>query len=127
MMRCLLVLLLASASIAACSKPGPAPEKDVIAEALSQEGAFILDVRSPGEFAGGHVEGAFNLEVSQLDRMETILPDKERQIIVHCAAGVRSAKAKSALESMGYKKILDAQTPQAVAKAMGKPLVKSLA
>lgn len=109
---------------AACHDTGPAPEKDTVAAALAQEGVFVLDVRSPGEFARGHVEGAVNLEVRQLEQMETILPDKERQIVVHCAAGVRSAKATRKLEAMGYKKILDAQTPEAVAKAMGKPLVK---
>jgi rhodanese-related sulfurtransferase len=125
MTRRLPILLLALVSLSlGCSKAGPAPEKEVVEEALAQEDVFILDVRSAGEFAGGHVEGAVNLEVSQLGRMETILPDKERQIVVHCAAGVRSAKAASKLKSMGYKNVLDAQTPQAVARAMGKELVK---
>ncbi len=125
MNRCLLILLfLAGCGLTACNNAGPAPEKDVLAEALAQEGMVILDVRSTGEYASGHVEGAINLPVDELDRISTILPDKERQIIVHCAAGVRSARATKTLQGMGYKNILDAQTPQAVAKAMGKKLVK---
>jgi rhodanese-related sulfurtransferase len=120
-----LVLVLGSLASAGCAQRGPAPESNAIVEALAQKDVVILDVRSPEEFSGGHVEGALNLAVSQLnDRIETMVPDKDRQIVVHCASGVRSAKAKTLLDSMGYKKVLDAQSPQAVAKAMGKELVK---
>lgn len=118
------LLVLLAIGLAGCNNVGPAPEKNSISTALAKEGVFILDVRSGGEYAGGHVEGAINVPVGEIARVETMLPDKERQIIVHCAAGVRSAKATRELTAMGYKNILDAQTPQAVAKAMGKALVK---
>lgn len=120
----LLACLLVFACGLACNNAGPPPAKDVISQALDVPDVVILDVRSPGEFSGGHVEGAVNVPVSELDRVSTILPDKDRQIIVHCEAGVRSAHATTRLAEMGYTKVLDAKTPGAVAKAMGKPLVK---
>ena len=120
----LVVLFALSFSHAACKGAGPAPAKSAIAEALAQLDVFILDVRSPGEYAGGHVDGAINVPVDEIDRIEAILAEKDRQIIVHCAAGVRSARAVSRLKEMGYTKILDAQTPKAVANAMGTELVR---
>ncbi len=117
-------LLLTLTALSACNSGGTPPKTEVIETALAQPGVFILDVRSPGEFSDGHVEGAVNVPVSELARMKTILPETDRQIIVHCQSGVRSAKATKALQAMGYAKILDAKTPGAVAKAMGIPLVK---
>ncbi len=108
-----------------CKDAGPPPEKDVISEALAAEGVLILDVRSDGEFSDGHVEGAVHVPVAEVgERMPTIQPDKDKQIVVYCAAGVRAAKAETELRSMGYTKILNAKTPAAVAKAQGKDLVK---
>ncbi len=119
-----LLLLLGTLAGAACTKAGPPPARNEISEALSQPDVLILDVRSQSEFEGGHVEGAINVPVGELERIKTILPDKDRQIVVHCAAGVRSARASTALAEMGYTRVLDAQTPAAVAKVLGKPLVK---
>jgi rhodanese-related sulfurtransferase len=112
-------------SAVACKDGGPPPEMDVIAEALAEPGAMVLDVRSAGEYAGGHAEGAVHVPVKQVSaRMPTIQPDKDQQIIVYCAVGVRAADAEKQLRSLGYTKILNAKTPEAVAKAMGKELVK---
>jgi rhodanese-related sulfurtransferase len=108
----------------ACKDAGPPPAKDQIAEALAQPDVLILDVRSPSEWAEGHVEGAVNLPLGDLDQVATIRPDKDGQIVVHCAVGGRSAKATKRLKEMGYTHILDAKTPEAVGKAMGKALVK---
>ncbi len=119
------LIIFSSALVLSCADAGPPPEKDVIVEALAVPGNLILDVRSAGEYAGGHVDGAIHVPVSQVvDRMPTIAPDKEQQIIVYCAKGVRAEKAEKSLRAMGYTKILNAKTPGAVAKAMGKDLVK---
>ncbi len=119
------LLTAAILTIAACNNAGPPPKKDVITQALAEPNVFILDVRSPSEFAGGHVEGAINIAVADLSSKQALLPTaKDQQIVVHCAAGVRSAKAATALGEMGYTKVLDAKTPDAVATALGKPLVK---
>lgn len=97
---------------------------DPIAEALAQPEVVILDVRTPEEFAAGHVEGAVNLPVDAIEEFPASHPQKDRQIVVHCAAGGRSATATTRLTELGYTNILDAKTPDAVAKAQGKELVK---
>jgi phage shock protein E len=69
---------------------------------LVKEGAIILDVRSKGEYASGHINGSINISVDQLGSNFNRLPDKNKTIITCCASGMRSASAKKLLESNGY-------------------------
>jgi phage shock protein E len=69
---------------------------------LVNNGAVILDVRSKGEFNGGHIKGAINISVDQLGNNLAKLKDKSKPIITCCASGMRSASAKSILKSNGY-------------------------
>lgn len=117
-------LFVTALSSAACNSSGPPPKKDVIEQALAQPEVFILDVRSAGEFADGHVEGAVNLNGKDVSKVQTLLPNKSQQIVVHCKSGGRSAKASEMLAEMGYTNVLDAKSTNAVANALGKPLVK---
>ena len=71
------------------------------AELVSQ-GAIILDVRSKGEYAGGHIKGSINISVDTLNSNLAKLKDKNKPIITCCASGMRSASAKSILKSNGY-------------------------
>lgn len=72
---------------------------------LVKDGAVILDVRSKGEYQGGHIKGSLNIAVNQLRDNLHRLPGKEKPIITCCASGMRSASAKSILESNGYKNV----------------------
>lgn len=74
---------------------------------LVKEGAIILDVRSKGEFAGGHIKGAINIPVDALSANLGQLKDKNKTIITCCASGMRSASAKSILQSKGYTTVLN--------------------
>jgi rhodanese-related sulfurtransferase len=69
---------------------------------LVKEGAVIVDVRSKGEYAGGHIKGSINIPVDQLKANLGRLPYKEKAIITCCASGMRSGSAKGILESSGY-------------------------
>ena len=68
-----------------------------------ENGASIIDVRSPGEFASGHLAKAENIP---LDQIRTVLPrqahDKSQVLLLHCQSGMRSAAAAKALKNMGY-------------------------
>ena len=68
---------------------------------LVKNGAQIIDVRTPGEFKGGHIKGAINIPLqnisAQLGRIR-----KDKPVITCCASGMRSASAKSILTSNGY-------------------------
>ena len=69
---------------------------------LVKNGAIILDVRSKGEFAGGHIKGSVNISVDTLRNNLVKLKDKNKTIITCCASGMRSATAKGILQSNGY-------------------------
>jgi rhodanese-related sulfurtransferase len=69
---------------------------------LVAKGAMLLDVRSPGEFAGGHIDGAVSIPVQELAGRIDELGDKTGQIVVYCQSGNRSAMAKRLLESRGF-------------------------
>ena len=66
-------------------------------------GALVIDVRSPGEFNSGHLPVAINIP---LDEIETVLPkrvpDKNQVLLLHCQSGMRSGMAKKKLNGMGY-------------------------
>ncbi|MCK6610714.1 MAG: rhodanese-like domain-containing protein [Bacteroidia bacterium] len=79
---------------------GMGPKVD-FAELLAK-GGVILDVRSKGEFASGHVKGAVNIPVDQLAGNLKKLKDKNQPIITCCASGMRSASAKGILKQAGY-------------------------
>ena len=73
--------------------------------ALVKQGAIILDVRSKGEYASGHIKNSINIPVDQLESNLNKLKDKNKTIITCCASGMRSASAKSILASKGYKEV----------------------
>lgn len=72
---------------------------------LVKQGAIIVDVRSKGEFNGGHIKGAVNISVDTLSNNLGKLKDKNKPIITCCASGMRSASAKSILKANGYTQV----------------------
>ena len=72
---------------------------------LVKEGAIILDVRSKGEYAGGHINGSINISVDQLASNLHNFKDKTKPVITCCASGMRSASAKSILKSNGFTEV----------------------
>ena len=83
---------------------GPKGPKVDLAE-LAKQGAVILDVRSAGEYAGGHINGSINISVDQLSNNLSKLKDKNKPIITCCASGMRSASAKGILSRNGYTQV----------------------
>ena len=67
-------------------------------------GAVILDVRTPKEYATGHVKGSINIPVDQLRNKLNKLP-KDKAIITCCASGMRSATAKTILKANGFNEV----------------------
>lgn len=70
---------------------------------------IIIDVRTPQEFAAGHIDGAHNIPFDQIGQgIQSIKGlKKESPILIYCRSGRRSAIARGELEKMGYKRILD--------------------
>jgi rhodanese-related sulfurtransferase len=71
---------------------------------LVKDGAIILDVRTPGEYAGGHIKGSKNIPLQSLQQNLSKIP-KDKVIITCCASGMRSGSAKSILLSSGFKEV----------------------
>ncbi len=70
------------------------------AKKLVAEGATLVDVRSPGEFAGGHIEGAVNIPVQDFSARAREIP-KGKPVVLYCASGMRSGSAAGMLRSGG--------------------------
>jgi len=69
---------------------------------LVKQGAIVMDVRTKGEYSGGHIRGSLNIPVDQLNQNTHRFADKTKVIITCCASGKRSGAAKSMLKSKGY-------------------------
>ncbi len=86
--------------------------------------SVIVDVRSPGEFQMGHVQGALLLPLSDLMGGAALpVEDKDTPIVVYCASGGRSSMAQALLAQMGYSRVTNGGSPQEVAAVFNKPLV----
>jgi phage shock protein E len=68
---------------------------------LIADGAVILDVRTKGEYASGHVKNSMNIPLNELQGKLSKLK-RDKAIITCCASGMRSASAKSILKSNGF-------------------------
>lgn len=71
---------------------------------LVKAGAEIIDVRSKGEYAGGHIKGSKNIPVDSLENHISKLK-KDKVIITCCASGMRSGVAKTMLQNNGFKQV----------------------
>ena len=83
---------------------GFGPATDYVA--LVKKGAQIIDVRTPDEYSGGHIKGSVNIP---LDRLQQNLAKikKNKPVITCCASGMRSASAKSILQTNGYTEVFN--------------------
>lgn len=71
---------------------------------LIKAGATIVDVRTKGEYAQGHVKGSINIPLNVITANLKKL-DNSKPIITCCASGMRSASAKSILKSNGFQNV----------------------
>lgn len=72
----------------------------------NNEKALVIDVRSSGEFKNGHIKGAKNVPIAELDKkLDNLCPDKNNTVLVYCNSGHTSTKAMRILKSSGYEKI----------------------
>jgi phage shock protein E len=117
----LLAALLVSVALTSCSSSGGAPSlasatpaasapafgatlsAAEFASAMARPGTVLLDVRTPGEFGGGHLSGAKNLDVDSAGFRTALqaLP-KDVPYAVYCRSGNRSATALSIMKQLGF-------------------------
>ena len=74
-----------------------------------RNGALVIDVRTPEEFAKGHLDGALNIPYDRIsERAAELGTDKNRDIVLYCRSGRRSGIAQKTLEQMGFTSLLNA-------------------
>ena len=95
--------LLLPVLVAAATARNVAPD-DAYNMVSKQDGLYLLDVRTPGEFQQARLEGAHLIPIDQLVNRLTELP-KDRPILVYCAVGSRSAQVVNYLARHGYPEV----------------------
>src|SRR6476619_7380762 len=103
---------------------GAAPMREITLEsfvAAQRDGAYVIDVREPVEYVGGHVPGAELVPMAQLPAKIADLP-KDRPVYVICASGNRSLAMTDFLQRAGVQAMSVAGGTQAWAAA-GHPIV----
>lgn len=113
-----LVALFAVAGLAACS--GPSVEKIDMSSVTA-----VIDVRTPGEYTEGHLEGAANVDWQSDNFMEIFsqLPTTGTYVI-YCKSGNRAGQAQKALEAEGFTNVINAGSLQDASVATDLPIVK---
>lgn len=92
---------------------------------LKAQDAQLVDVRTPEEFAQGHLQGAVNMDFYAGDfqnQLKTL--DPEKPVLVYCRSGGRSGNAATMLGEMGFKKVVDLQGGITAWQAAGEPVQK---
>jgi rhodanese-related sulfurtransferase len=82
------------------------PETLLERSARHDASLVILDVRTPEEFAQGHVPGAKNIPHDQLaNRIAEVMGDKDKEIVLYCRSGRRAGMAAEILKANGFEKL----------------------
>lgn len=97
---------------------------DGFASDIKNPGVVVLDVRSAGEYASGHIEGAINIDVEAANFDTKIAKlDKTVEYAVYCHSGRRSAIAAEKMSKAGFEKITNLEGGIQAWQAAGFPLV----
>ena len=77
--------------------------------AVSPNSGILIDVRTAGEFAGGHLHKAINVPHTVIgDRIGALVTNKADRIVLYCRSGNRSGIALATLRAMGYTNVVNA-------------------
>ena len=75
--------------------------KNTAAQDMINNGAVIIDVRTSGEFQGGHVAGSKNIPLNMISSKVNEIKKMNKPVVLCCASGMRSSQATSILKSAG--------------------------
>lgn len=125
-------LLVASTTVAGCSSreasAGSDSIRDVDVAAAAQliaadDSVVVLDIRTPEEFARGHIEGAVNIDYMADDFAKKLaMLDRNRTYLMHCQSGGRSGKSLAKFTELGFKSVLHLEAGFAGWQSAGRPV-----
>jgi phage shock protein E len=113
------VLAVAASAVGCASAAEPTASAPIAADTI------VLDVRTPEEFAGGHLEGAELRDVSS-GELAAALPemDPDAAYLVYCRSGSRAAQAEALMEQAGFDDVTNLGSLDQAAAATGLPIVQ---
>ena len=92
---------LVATSVCVASPPSVTPQQVREMQAQKSAALYVLDVRTPEEFASGHVPGAVNIPYDQVASRVAEIP-KDKEVVLYCRSGRRAGLAAAELEKAGY-------------------------
>lgn len=125
LLRTVLLLALFGA-MPAMSAPFPAEVDVQQAAALQKEGALLLDVREPKEFAAVHAVGATLIPLGELpSRLDELKQYKDKPITVICRSGRRSARGSEILRDAGFSQVANIEGGTSAWESAGLPVARN--
>lgn len=130
-LRCMFLWSCAAAAVCGCgcgnpdagSVSGGQPAEQPAA--TLQSGGVLLDVRSPEEFASGHLRGALNIPHDRIaEEIAAAVPDKSVQVILYCRSGRRAGTALNTMKAMGYGNVSNFGGLEDARERLGLPVEK---
>lgn len=110
---------------AAAAPVGKVVTPDEAAKLIAEKKATVLDIRTPEEFAEGHIPGAVNIDFMDDDFTKKIgALDKSKTYVVHCAGGGRSGKSMPVFDESKFQNVLHLQSGFKGWQSAGKPVEK---
>ena len=94
-------------------------ENTAVLQNAVKNGAYLVDVRTPGEFASGSVKGAVNIPLDKVQSQLQAFKNKT-SIVVFCRSGSRSSQAKSILMKNGFTNVINGGTWQHLKQIVNK-------
>jgi len=112
--RVIMFLLFVTLTLSAYGKPRiarkvtPEEASELIRERDTDPDFIILDVRRPKDYAGGHIEGAVNINFSGEDFRKSIEAlERKRAYLIYCYSGKTSAKTLGIMRGLGFREVYD--------------------
>jgi len=122
-MRRIFLLLIAPLGLVACS--GGASEADpAAADSAADSNRVLIDVRTPAEFAAGHLEGAINIDFqSPTFATEVSALDPTGSYTLYCRSGNRSGQALAVMKDLGFADLSNAGGLEDASQLLGLDIV----
>lgn len=110
--------LTGTVALAACAPSGDG------GTTTTETGTTVIDVRTPAEFAGGHLEGALNIDVQSPDATQQLAElDPNGSYVLYCRSGNRAGAALDFLKAQGFEDVVNAGGVQEAADETGLEIV----
>ncbi|MBS0395911.1 MAG: rhodanese-like domain-containing protein [Proteobacteria bacterium] len=118
----ILVLAGAAAAEPPAAVPAVAPDTLLARQAAHDPGLVVLDVRTPAEYAAGHVPGAINVPHDQVAaRLAELAPYRDKDLVVYCGTGRRAGLALAVLGEHGFTRLGHLEGDWQAWSAAGRP------